>query len=166
MGEEYVVVDGLTVSYSGLFKIRDLLAEIDEFLTSKFYTKEEKLDEEKITSKGRNISIKMEYKFKKTNYIKYIVEIKLIAKDVKEVVVAKGSRKLKYNDGDVTIELSSRLKTDTEGQWTAKPGLVFIGHVIDRYLYPIYTSKEISELESQTHHLKDTIKSFLNLYKF
>ncbi|MFA5142193.1 MAG: hypothetical protein WC471_04455 [Candidatus Woesearchaeota archaeon] len=166
MGEEYVVVEGVTVSYSGLFKAKDLLTEINEILTKKNYDKEEKSNTEKVTAKGKNIELKMEYGKRQSSYIKYVIEVELKIKEMKDTVVTKGDRKIKYNEGDIEIEFKSKLKTDLAGKWKSRPDLVFIGHVINKYLYPIYISKEISELKEHTMYVKDSVKAFLNLYKF
>lgn len=166
MGEEFVVVESTTVSYSGLFKARDLLTEINEILTKKNYDKEEKVNSEKVTAKGKNIELEMEYSKRQSSYVKYVIGIKMKVKEMKDAVVTKGDRKLKYNDGDIEIEFSSKLKTDLAGKWKSKPEYVFFSHVINKYLYPIYISKEISELKEHTMYLKDSVKAFLNLYKF
>lgn len=166
MGEELVVVDEVTVSYSGLFKSRDLLREMHEFLNKKGYDKEEKIQEEKVTAKGKKVSMEMEYSKSPSDYVKYIIEIEISIDNLKDVIVTKGEKKVKYNEGEVSVELKSKIKTDLAGKWKSKPMLVFTGHVINKYLYPIYLSKDSSELKSDTMHLKDTIKAFLNMYKF
>ncbi len=166
MVEKFTVVEGVTVSYSGLFKYRDLLKEIHELLKKKGYDKEEKKQEEKVTSKGKRVRMEMEYSKEPSKYMKYILEIKIAILDLKDVVVTKGTRKIKYNEGDVEVKLKSYLKTDYEGRWKSKPMYVFVRHVINKYLYTFYLSKESSELKSDTKHLKETIKGFLNLYKF
>jgi hypothetical protein len=165
MGEEYVVADGLTVTYSGLFKASDLLQEINEILTKKGYDKEEKFNSEKVGAKGKDIGLEMAYSRKQSSYVSYIIEVKFYVKGMKDAVVTKGAKKMKYNEGDVTIEMGAKIKTDLAGRWKSKPGAVFIGHVINKYLYPIYISKEISELEDNVNHLRSSVKAFLNLYK-
>jgi len=166
MGEELVVVGGEVVSYNGLFKSRDLLNEINHFLTSKGYDKEEKKQEEKVTAKGKKVALEVEYAKSPSDYVKYIIEIDINIDELKDVVVTKGSRKMKYNDGDIKIKIKSKLKTDIAGKWKSKPMLVFAGHVINKFIYSLYLSGDSSELKSNTLNLKERVKAFLNLYKF
>ncbi|MBS3113259.1 hypothetical protein J4418_04205 [Candidatus Woesearchaeota archaeon] len=166
MGEEFVVVGGEVVSYNGLFKSRDLLNEINHFLTSKGYDKAEKKQEEKVTAKGKKVALEVEYAKSPSDYVKYVIEIDINIDELKDVVVTKGSRKMKYNEGDIKIKIKSKLKTDVAGKWKSKPMLVFAGHVINKFIYSLYLFGDSSELKSNTLNLKERIKAFLNLYKF
>ena len=166
MGTEYFIETGYAIEYSGLFRCKDLFKEINQLLEKKGYDRSEKENHEKVKSDGKYTFFKMEYNREPTKYVKYIVEVEVTMNKLKKVSIAKGDRKMTYDEADLVVEIKSKIKTDLAGRWQGKPMRVFFGHIIDKYLYPIYTRNEIAEVKADTDHLKHSIKAFLNLYRF
>ncbi len=68
MSEKKLYLDGLELTYEGLFNLNELLKAIDVMIKDRGYVKGEKRREEVIKSTGREFSIELRPVKKKTDY--------------------------------------------------------------------------------------------------
>tara|TARA_Y100000294_G_C8495587_1_gene312639 strand:- start:105 stop:605 length:501 start_codon:yes stop_codon:yes gene_type:complete len=166
MAETKYVLKGLVVKYNGLFNIKAFYKFLDKFFKDYGYDKNEKVNEEKTHKGGKDIFLKLEPFRIVSDYAKNFIEVKVSMKDIKEVEIVKDDKKIKMNDGTITIDISCYLKTDLEGRWEQKPIFVFLRTLIDKFVYKFYLGNMEADLAKDTKELYHSIKSFLNLYKY
>ena len=166
MVEVKVVVDNLQLSYDGLLNINELYMLIDKFFKDHMYDKRETQNMEKIEPKGKYIEIELQPYRKMTDYVKFIIRIRINMFDVKEVEIEKDGQKIRMNNARVNMVFDGFLETDYEGRWEGKPTYVFIRTVFDKFIYKIYTERFEKQLSEDVHNLHAQIKSFLNLYRY
>lgn len=167
MAEKKFVLKGLSIKYSGLFSVKSFYQFLDKFFKDFGYDKNEVFNEEKVHKNGKDIYLKLEpFRTVSIDYVKNFIQIKIGMKNVKEVEIVKDDKKVKMNQGDVAIEISSFLKTDLEGRWESKPIFVFFRTLIDKFVYKVYLGGFEASLEKDTKQLYNSVKSFFNLYRY
>ncbi|MBW2970749.1 hypothetical protein KY320_01160 [Candidatus Woesearchaeota archaeon] len=166
MSEVKIIVDGMTLSYEGLFDAAELYKMIDQFFWEKGYDKREIQNMEKVEQTGKYIELELQPYKKLSDYAKVIIRIYIRMFDVKEVEVEKDGQQIRLNQGRLNLIFDGFLETDYEGRWESKPMYVFMRTVFDKFIYKTYTAKYESILTEEIHHLHSQIKSFLNLYRY
>ncbi len=166
MAEKKFILKGLSIDYEGLFDAKAFYKFLDKFFKDYGYDKNEVVNEEKVHKTGKDILLKLEPNRTVSDYAKNFIQIKISIKNVKEVEITKDNKKVKMNEGKVSIQMASYLKTDIEGRWEQKPLFVFLRTLIDKFVYKVYLGHFEKELEKDTKQLYNSIKSFFNLYRY
>lgn len=165
MVERRIVVEPMTVEYSGLFNVSELYKMIANWITEKSYLKHDMRNFEQVLETGKHIEYVAEPYKKITDYAKYVINITLTMENVKEVVVEKSGSKVRLNQGDVKVELSGFLELDYEHRWEKKPLFYFLRAIFDQFIFKVNTEKFEQGLAEEVNHLHTTTKAFLNLYR-
>ena len=152
--------------YSGLFKVRDLYKLIDDWCMERGYDKSEKLHSENVSEKGKDIVMVAEALKKISDYAKYVIEVSLSMNNVTEVVVKKKGKSERFNQGDVSVEMTGYYVTDYANRWQNKPMYVFFRTIVEKFLFKTPLSEEKLALEDEVKHLQSQIDGFLNLYRY
>jgi len=165
MSEKTTVVDKEVIKYEGLFSVKELYQLIEDWENSKGYFPVENFIEESVEPEGKVITAKLEPFKKLTDYAKAIIKIDIMISGCKEVEITRAGKKQKLNKGLVVIEIMSILETDYEHKWEMKPWLYVLRTAFEKYIYTPFLSGFKNAVREDTDHLKEQIKSFLNLYK-
>lgn len=166
MAEMDLIIEQVRLTYEGLFKATDLYNLIDNWLRNTGYDKRELKTIEKVTPKGKYIEIESMPWKKQTEYVINEIQIKMILSEVIEVDIEKEGTKIKMNKGKVHFVFEGYLTTDWEQRWEQKPMFIFIRSIFDKFLYKKYMDTWKTNLIKDVNDLHDTIKSFLNLYRY
>jgi hypothetical protein len=165
MSEKVAVTGKETITYDGLFSVKELYQFIDDWINTKGYFPVELSIEEVVEKDGKVITAQLAPFKKLTDYAKAIIKINIMISDCKEVEITKADKKQKLNKGKVIIEIQSLLETDYEHRWEMKPWLYVLRTIFEKYIYAPFLSGYKKAVREDTDHLKDQIKAFLNLYK-
>lgn len=166
MAEQKIVVENLELQYEGLFSFKDLYKLIDDWLKENNYDKVEKMNMEKVSEEGKYIELVLEPVKYLTDFVEYIIKMRIIGRNIKEVEVERDGKKEKLNQGSLYIRFDAILETDYEGRWEQKPTFYFLRVLIDKYVYKFYTGKYESGLKKDLTEIHTQIKSLLNLYRY
>ena len=166
MVERRIVVDGLKISYKGLFNAGELYKIIDAYFRERAYTKHELRNYEHVYPEGKQVEVIKEPYRKVTDYAKYVVRVTIIMSNVKETVIEKDKHKVKMNQGDVDIQLDGFLELDYEHRWEKKPMFYFLRALFDQFVFKVHTERFESGLKEEIDDLHSQVKSFLNLYRY
>jgi len=166
MAERNLIVENVSVSYSGLFDVREFYKVIDDWLKAKGYDKVIVKHKEYMTETGKNIEILMAPYKKVTDYIKNYIKMWIGINNVKEVEVKKGKTRVKINKGEIMVVLDGWLELDYEHRWEQKPMFFFLRILIDKFIHRSEIDKYGVDLINEISELHDEIKSFLGLYKY
>lgn len=166
MVEREIIVDRLRLVYEGLFSVPELYKLIDEWFRMKGYDKREKKNTEVVRPEGKYIEIEIEPWKKVTDYAKNVIKIRLIMSDITDVEVEKDNLKVKLNKGKVSLVFDAYLETDYEHRWEGSPLFYFIRTLFDKYFYKPFTAGFETGVKEDLMTLHNTIKSFLNLYRY
>lgn len=167
MVERYIVVDQRRIKYSGLFDAKGLFDVIKAWCSDKGYWSVEKSHSEALYKEGKFIEMVFDPIMKKfTDYAKGVIKVKIQMSKVKDVVVERDGRKVKLQEGDVSLILDGILETDYESRWEGKPFMYVLRTFFEKYVLSPFIGKYESTVGSDVDSLQTQIKAFLNLTKF
>ena len=166
MVEHKIVVDEVEVGYEGIFNLSEVYKIIEDWLADNNYDKEEVLNVEYLKPEGKYIELLLEPNKKVSDYVKNIIRIAFVAKNIKDVDIKEDGVKKKMQEGKLSLAFTAILETDYEGRWEQRPTFYFLKIIVDKYVYKFYTDKFESIITKDINDLMTQVKSFLNLYKF
>ena len=82
MGQLKLIVDHETIEYSGPFSANDLFKMIDSFFFEKGFDKKQDKDFEQNTANGKSIEWQISPWKRITDYIRYIIKIRILGYDI------------------------------------------------------------------------------------
>lgn len=166
MVEKKLVIDQLKLSYEGLFDFSELYRLIDGFFFERGYDKLEVMNQEQVTSGGKQIRIILEPEKGITDYFKLIIKVRLYGIDLKEIEVEKDKAKLRLNQGQLKITFDGYVISDRNGKWENSPFLWLVRVLSDKFIFRDHYDKSEKWLVSDIEDLQQKIKSFLNLHRY
>jgi hypothetical protein len=166
MAERFIVVDKERLDYQGFFDAKDVLKVMDQWAKDKGYWLIEKRHGETTKPEGKYIDMEFEPFKKFTDYAKGVIKIRAQFNDVKDVVVDRDKRKLKLQDGKITIIIDGILETDYEGHWETKPVFYVLRTLFEKYVYTPFISGFERGVKEDVTALKNNLKAFLNLTRY
>ncbi len=166
MVERRIIVEDLHLAYDGIFSVAELYRLINNWFAEKGFIPHELRNFEQVLEAGKNIEYVVEPYKKVTDYVKYIINVTVTMKNVKERIVEKSGAKQKLNQGAVGIELTGFLEQDYEHRWEKKPLFYFMRALFDQFIFKVNTDRFEKGLKDETHHLHTTLRAFLNLYRY
>jgi len=167
MVEKNLVINSRTITYKGIFKIREIFKTVNDALEKLGYQKSEKKTEETVTPSGKKTFVEIRpYKIK-TNYVTLMIKIKIMINNVVEVSRPVDGVNTNFQQGEVRVIFDAWSLTDWEARWGMKPTIFFLKAWIFKWFYRLPSEEVyIGELSSDTGYIHDQIKSLLNLYKY
>lgn len=166
MAERQIIVDHMRLGYEGLFDVTQLYTMINEWFREKGYDKKEKKNLESVTPTGKYIELELEPWKKITDYAKFVIKLRILMKDIKEVEIMRDGIKAKINQGSITIVFDGYLETDYENRWEQKPTFFFLRTLFDKFVFKPYTERFKARLIDEVNQLHTNVKAFLNLYRY
>ena len=166
MVERHLIVDRMKFSYEGLFNSAELYNVISSWFFEKGWDWYEKLNQEQVTSKGKQIRIVFEPWKNISDYYKLVILIKLNLLDVKEVEIEKEGEKLRLNHGAVRMTYDGYVISDRNNEWTKKPFTWFLSFIIEKYFFRNHFQKAEDWVKSDVDDLHHKVKNYLNVYKY
>ena len=160
------VISKRRIIYEGLFSFPELYKLIDEYFEELGYDKSERRMTESIREKGKFVEMHMDpYKFM-TDYLRFRIHIKIVGENIKEVEIEKEGRKIRLNKGKVILIFDAYLESDYEQRWEDKPLYYFLRVLYNKFFITSYISTHKNELNKHCTDLMDSVKGFLNLYRY
>jgi len=166
MTEKYVIIDGLSIVYSGYFSLSKLYKLIDLWIANKDYVKVELKNIEQVTERGRYIELEIAPYKEFNDYAKSTLHVVVYVTNLKDKIVKIGNHEERINDGNIQIKFDGILETDYARRWRSKPSFMFIRALVDKYIFRTEYHKFKDKVYRDTMTLHDEIKSYLNLNKF
>ncbi len=166
MAEKNLIINNREITYIGIFRVDELFSTINQLITDKGYSKNEKKSEEMVTEKGRKIYVELRPKKNKTNYVDLTIKIKIYLDNITEIVETIDNEKRMFQKGNVRIVFDSWTETDHEHRWGIKPNVFFWKGLINKYIYKMPLEASFTdELMQDTAYIYAKLKTFFNTYK-
>ena len=167
MSEYKQVLYDLRTTYNGPFVVEDFYAEVDNWIKEKGYKKEPKKKMEHVAKSGKKIDYVIEAHTHLDDLHHGTVILRAMMDNVKEVVVKKGNKKVRINNGDVFIDINGFIEGHAQGSfYHTKPMYTLIRTLIDKYIYNIWSDKYDGRVNSDGRDLFKRIRSFFELQKY
>jgi len=166
MAERLIVVDKDRLEYDGLFDVKEVHKVLQDWATDKGYWLVEKIHSETTRPEGKTIDLVLEPFKKISDYVKLIVKIRVQFSNVKDVVVERDDKKVKVQEGKVSMLMTGIIETDYEHKWESKPIWYTLRVILDKYILSPFMSAHERQVRNDCESLKNNVKGFLNLSKF
>jgi hypothetical protein len=166
MAEIKILIDGRSLSYEGVFNIRDLYKTIDMWFKDRGYDKQEIKNWEDVSETEKQIVLEIIPYKKVSDYARIDIRIFMIFSKLMEIEVEKDNIKHKMNKGRAEFYFDAYLVTDYENKWETKPIFFFLKNVFDKFIYRSYISNYDSEAIRDCTEIENEIRSFLNMNRF
>lgn len=166
MVEREPIVEKEKITFEGLFSLKDVIKLIEDWQSSKRYVPFERKAVESVRSHGKFIEYWFQPYRKPSDYVKYVIWIRLLGSDLKEKEVERDGHKLVLVEGKIQIIIDAFLETDWEKRWENKPLFYFLRSVWDKFIYAPFLSGSRQGVKDDAMHLKAQLKSYLNMQRF
>jgi len=160
------IVEGESLSYIGLFKVKELYDLIEKWCYEMGYDHQELKNYQEHYDEGKQIIIEARPNKIITDYAKIEIRIFMIFSEIKDVEVERGGTKEVYNKGKLDIIFDLFLVTDWENILQGRPIYYFLRTLFDKFIYRSYTKKFERKALGDYEDIKDKIKGYLNMYKY
>ncbi len=166
MPEKRPVVEGESISYEGIFVLKDVYKMLYEWMGDKGYVPVEKRTHESVTKAGKHVEVDFEPYKKYTDYAKSVIRIKLSATNLTDAEVTRDGHKKKMQKGKLHVAFDSWLETDYEARWETGAVFYVLRTIFENYVYTPFLSGFVSGVREDTNFLKEQLKAYLNLERF
>jgi hypothetical protein len=168
MPDRALVIDHLKFSYEGIFNASEFYALITEFFYNRNWDWHEKLNEEIITQKGKQIKLVFKPWKNASDYYKMNLNIQVIISDLKDVEIEHDGEQLRLNQGLIKIQIDGFIINDRNGIWQVKekPFYWLLTVIFDKYLFKRNFEKFERWIKHDVDELLYQMKTFLNVYKY
>jgi len=164
MSERRLVVDQLKFSYEGLFNASELYNLISSWFYDRNWDWYEKINQELITSSGKQIRIILEPYKNYSDYYRGIIRIKLHFTDLKDIDVEHEGQTLRLTQGMLKIIIDGYVVADRKDKWEHKPLYWLISLLNDMYFSRHHYAKFERWVESDIEDLTGKVKGYLNSF--
>jgi hypothetical protein len=166
MAEIKTLIDGKSLSYEGVFNIRDLYRIIDKWFKDHSYEKQEIKNWEDVSENEKQIVLEIIPYKKVSDYARLDIRVFIIFSKLTEIELEKDGVKLKMNKGRAEFYFDAYVVTDYEDKWETRAVFYFIKSVFDKFIYRVYTSNYDGEVIRDCTEVENEIRSFLNINRF
>lgn len=167
MSEKKQVLYDLRTTYSGPFAVEDFYAEVDNWISEKGLEKEPKKKMEHVTKNGKRIEWVIEAHSHLDDLHHCVIVLRALLDNVREVVIKKGGKKVRINNGDVFVNVDGFIESHIHGSfYQVKPVYYFIRALADKYIYNFWSDKYDSLVKANGHDLFKRIRAFFNLQRY
>lgn len=163
--ERYLIVDHQKFTYEGLFNYAELFAVIGGWFFDKNYDWYEKMNQEDLSSTGRQIRVVLEPWKNISDYYKLRIKIRLNVHDLKEVEVESEGQNLRLNQGLIKMTVDGYVISDRKNKWNEKPFYWFLSIILDKYFFRNHFAKAENWLKNDVQDLYTHIRTHLNVFK-
>ena len=165
MGHVKIIVDHDKIDYSGPLDVNSLLRMIDNFIWERGFDKKQDKDFEQNTSNGKFIEWQISPWKWITDYIRYIIKVRVLGYDIVKTDVVNDGKKTKVDNGRIIIVIDGFVEYDLQSRWEQNPVFHFIRAIYDNFIFKSYTERFEQVLVNDINHLHNHIEKFLNLYR-
>jgi len=166
MVEKRPVIEQESVSYEGIFNLKELYQLLQGWMSDKGYVPVEKRVHESVAKSGKHIEVEFEPFKKYTDYAKSVIRIHFTAREVTDVETDVDGRKRKMQKGKVHVQIDSWLETDYEHRWEIQPVFYVLRSLFEKYVYTPFMSGFIKGVRDDTNDLREQVKAYLNIERF
>lgn len=166
MAEIKTLIDGRSLSYEGVFNMKELYRAIDKWFRDHGYDKQEIKNWEDVSQNDKQLVIEIIPYKKVSDYARLDVRIFMIFSKLTDVDIEKDGLKISMNKGRAEFYFDAYVVTDYENKWETRATFYFIKNVFDKFVYRLYTSSYDGEVIRDCTEIENEIRSYLNMNRF
>lgn len=165
MAEKKLVSSKKTVSYDGLFNMKELYNFIDSWFAQHGFDKNEVKNSMQLTQSGKYVYLDLQPTKGLSDYAKAMIRIELICEGYTDVVIKKDDKNINMNKGNVNVNVFGFLITDYEGRWSGKPLYFILRILFEKFIFTTIHSKYSGMVKGYYGEFLNDLKGFFNMYE-
>jgi len=122
--------------------------------------------EQKFKGPVQKVEVTWEFFKEVDDYTKFLINVEVIIKNFTEVIVKKGDKEVKVNEGDVYVLIHGRMETDWQNLWEKNSFLEKLRDFYERYFFKKTKDDYIVEVYKDVFLFENEVKSFFELPRF
>ena len=162
--EKDLIVDRLTVRYSGVFSFDELLSLIDKWCIQKGYIKERVSSKHKIGSRGKHHVISFKLHRKVTSLDFSVIFLELDVDHMTDVDKVIDGQNYHLNEGEVAIVFISYHMSHKKMRWETKPKFAVIRAFIDKFIIKLERPEVPGTIVGDTKDLAMKLRAAMILW--
>lgn len=153
------------IKYEGVFSFKDFYQFCYDYLANEkgFENIEESGYKEKIKGNEKEIEVEWNDKKKFNDYFLHQLKVEFKIKQLKDVEVQQGGKKVKTNQGEIEVKAKGTLVSDYLGKYEVSPFLRFLRSVYEKWIIPETYDQVKDKLISACDDFLSQAKAFLDL---
>jgi hypothetical protein len=162
MVEKQFIGKNFKISYQGAFSAADFYDAISKWAHDNQYHLEIKDQSEHNLAEGKELLYSVEI-YRHID-VQSIAMVRLHARfrEVKDVIVQAGHRKVRMQNGKALIEIDGLIERHKLHAWENKPYIFFFRSWMDRFIHKNLFEQNFGEVSSATRSFYDAIRSFFH----
>lgn len=167
MSLKYELFSGARIQkMKSVFHIKNTYKHAKEWLEYWNYDVVEKKYKHKESKSGREIEIKWSATREIDEYTQFMLKIRWLCLNMKDIKVNVGNKKIKMQKGEVNIFVDAYLVLDWQEKWEERPILKFLRSFFEKYLYHGHIQSLREQLWKEGWAFYNEMKAYLNMYEF
>ncbi len=163
--EREIYVDRMIVTYSGVFKFKELLELVETWCNQKGYYKEVVNQKHKLSKTGKSSSVTFQLHRKITQLHVSVIDISLSGLHMTDIEEDIDGKIMDLNEGDVEIVFNGFLMTHIKHRWESRPKFALIRKMIDKYVYKLDRPSLAGTVVSDASDLANKLRSSMMVYQ-
>ncbi|MFH1649476.1 MAG: hypothetical protein ABIA93_02930 [Candidatus Woesearchaeota archaeon] len=166
MAEKRTLIDGKTITFSGVVDLKEFLYQIDQFFHTRGYNKQEMKNHEQVLDGEREMMIDIMPYRKISDYERIDQRVFMIIKHIKPVEVEIGGVTKQCVTCNIMVSFDCYLVTDYEDKLQMQAGLFFFRTLVDKYIHKGYLSEAEKMAKKDQFDCEQECRAFLGMHKF
>lgn len=152
------------MKYGGIFNFKDFYKFCYDWLTEELgFGVSESEYEEKIGGNTKDMLIKWEGQRELTDYFRFDVKVEFRITNLSKVELNRDGRKIKANEGSVTLKLKGILVRDYKGKFEVSASKKFMRSVYEKWIIPSRIEEFEGKIAGNCDEFLSQAKAFLDL---
>ena len=165
MAERKLVIPKRTITFEGIFNMKELYNFIDSWFAQHGFDKGEDKNVMQVTEQGKYVFLNLLPTKTISDYAKVTIRVEVLCEGYKDITIKKDGINVDMHQGRVNVSVTGFLVTDTEGRWTGKPFAFFMRMIFEKFIYTTFNSKMGGIVSSFYSEFVADVKNFFNMYK-
>ncbi len=159
-----ILMQGVTVSYTGVFNFGGFYKVLKEWFRENDYFTMERDYKETQKNGRKQLLIKIYADTKLDDYIKKVIEI-VVNVDANKVEIKKNNRKSIMDHGTVNLSFTCYLLKDYEENYEKRPLATFLRELHDKFIGFPRVDKAKIELKDDAYAIMDEFKNYFKAFQ-
>ncbi|MBN2881073.1 hypothetical protein JXM83_03385 [Candidatus Woesearchaeota archaeon] len=165
MAEKKLVAGKQTVSFSGIFNMKELYNFVDSWFAQHGFDKNENKNVMQVTEQGKYLLLEILPQKTISDYAKAIIKVVVLSEGYKDITVQRNGINVDMHQGKVDVSVQGFLIGDAEGRWQEKPLYFVMRMLFERFIFPTYESKQTGVVKEFFNEFIRDLKVFFNMYR-
>jgi len=150
--------------HGGIFSFKDFYKFCYDWLTEETGLNiQESKYEEKISGDSKELEIEWDGSTKLTDYFKFNLKVAFAVRNLKEVEITQDGKKIKTNQGTVTVKVKGILERDWQGKFESSGSQKFMRAVYEKWVIPSRIDQFEEKVIGDCDEFLGEVKSYLSL---